>query len=176
MTDFISTFERISPVLLGIFLAVFVLIILTRIILNFLLIQAYKKYQILKRVGKKTLGIAKKSFKKEDEDLMRKKDELPRSISEMKEEARRKASQQQSGVSAGYELMPSEEQEKEVDEVKVVDLVKPVGFWTSMIFGQKLTYLISSAQIINQRSHKGFWVSMIEAKERAAGKEHGRSL
>ena len=43
-----------------------------------------------------------------------------------------------------------------------------------MILGQKLTYLIQSAHIINKRGKQGFWVSMIEAKERQHGKQHSR--
>ncbi len=76
-----------------------------------------------------------------------------------------------------YELIASQEQEldrQELSEVKIVDIVKPVGFWTSVILGQKMTYLIQSAKIINNRSKQGFWVSMIEAKEREAGKQHSR--
>jgi hypothetical protein len=44
-----------------------------------------------------------------------------------------------------------------------------------MILGQKLTYLIQSAQTLNKRGNKGFWVSMIEAKDRSAGRQHGRN-
>jgi hypothetical protein len=43
-----------------------------------------------------------------------------------------------------------------------------------MILGQKLVYLIQSAQSLNKRGDKGFWASMIEAKERQAGKQHAR--
>jgi hypothetical protein len=61
-----------------------------------------------------------------------------------------------------------------MNQLEIVDFVKPVGFWTSMILGQKLTYLIQSANVLNKRGNKGFWVSMIEAKDRAAGRQHGR--
>ena len=43
------------------------------------------------------------------------------------------------------ELIESAEQrtaKEELNKVEIVDFVKPVGFWTSMILGQKLTYLI----------------------------------
>ena len=61
-----------------------------------------------------------------------------------------------------------------MNQMNIVDIVKPIGFWTSMILGQKLTYLIQSAQVLNKRGDKGFWASMIEAKERQAGKQHSR--
>ena len=74
--------------------------------------------------------------------------------------------------------MPSKQQEqegKELKEVTIVDIVKPVGFWTSMILGKKLTYLVSSAKLMNENRSKGFWVSMVEAQERAQGRERGKS-
>lgn len=173
MSEFFITFEKALPILLMIFFAVLLLILLTRLILTFLINQAYKNYQKLKKTSKK-IFTSKKKFIKEDEELSRKKAEIPRSHSQMKAEARLKQNQQQSG---SYELMVSEEQEKdrqELNQVNIVDIVKPIGFFTAMILGQKLSYLIQSAQIINNRSHKGFWVSMIEAKDRAAGRQHGR--
>jgi cell division protein YceG involved in septum cleavage len=173
MLDFLTSLEKTLPILMMIFATVFLLILLTRLILTFLINQAYKNYKKLKKISKKKFFPKRKKFIKEDEELL-KKLEIPRSQSQMKAEARLKQSQQQSG---SYELMISEEQEKdrqELNQVNIVDIVKPIGFFTAMILGQKLTYLIQSAQTINNRGHKGFWVSMIEAKDRAAGRQHGR--
>lgn len=64
--------------------------------------------------------------------------------------------------------------ENTIDEVEIVDIVKPVGFWTSVVLGQKLTYLVSSAKLMNQNRKKGFWTSMVEAQGRAAGRERGK--
>lgn len=64
--------------------------------------------------------------------------------------------------------------ENSIDEVEIVDIVKPVGFWTSVVLGQKLTYLVSSAKLMNQNRKKGFWTSMVEAQGRAAGRERGK--
>jgi len=169
--------EKALPILLVIFFAVFFLIIIARLIFSFLLYQALKRYQDLKKVNKRIFSSAKKILK-EDEELMRRKSEIPRAHSEVKAElmARRNA-QGSVQENNSYELIESEEQEldrQEKNEIKIVDIVKPVGFWTSMILGQKMTYLIQSAQTINNRSKQGFWVSMIEAKEREAGKQHSR--
>jgi|TARA_Y100000389_G_C17469268_1_gene528737 hypothetical protein len=71
-------------------------------------------------------------------------------------------------------ISKSDEIENKIDEVEIVDIVKPVGFWTSMILGQKLTYLVSSAKLMNQNRKKGFWASMVEAQGRAQGREKGR--
>lgn len=170
----IAFLEHGLPIMLLIFIVVFFLIFLARLVLTIMLERAYKKYQALKKAVKEKISPAKKDYIKEDEELMKVKAEIPRAHSAVKAEARMRTNQQ-----GNYELMVSQQQEqenREMAEVKIVDMVKPIGFWTSMILGQKLTYLVNAAQIINQRSQKGFWVSMIEAKERAAGRERGRGL
>lgn len=152
-----ADFKQALPILFLIFIAVLCLIFLTRVIFFFLLNKAYKRYLVLKEAGKKLMKFDKKNFIKEDEELSRKKDEKQKT--------------------ATYEVMASKEQQLDNDElnkVDIVDIVKPIGFWTSMILGQKLSYLIQSAQILNKRTDKGFWVSMIEAKDRQAGRQHGR--
>lgn len=173
ITEILATLEKAWPVLVVIFVTVFCLILLTRLILTFLLNQALKRYQALKKLTKKPFAYAKKNYLKEEDELSLKKDEIPRAHSAVKAEMKEKG-----GVQSGsYELMVSKEQEQdkqELNQTSIVDVVKPIGFWTSMILGQKLTYLIQSAQTINKRGDKGFWASMIEAKERQAGRQHAR--
>jgi hypothetical protein len=168
--DFESAFH-IHPLLL-IFLASLIFILLVRIVFSLLFFVA----KIIYANSVKTAQFLKndvKKFIKEDEELLRKLDEIPKAHSATRAGKIGKPAQDQS-----YELIPSEEQQqekKELSEVKIVDVVKPVGFWTSMILGQKLTYLIQSAQIINKQANKGFWASMIEAQEQAQGRERGRT-
>ncbi|NBV06126.1 MAG: hypothetical protein EBS06_02685 [Proteobacteria bacterium] len=157
------------------FIAVFCLIVLTRLILTFLLERAYQNLLRMKKKSEKFFPEKIKKYFKEDEELLRKKSaEIPRAHSEVKAEMQAKNSQNQSG---SYEIIASEEMEldrQELNDINIVDIVKPVGFWTSMILGQKLTYLIQSAQILNKRGDKGFWASMIEAKDRTARRQHSR--
>jgi hypothetical protein len=170
--EFISAIKNSALILLVIFVAVFCLIIVARILLIFLLNQAYKRYLSIKEASQKIIFSSKKKFRKEDEELMRKKEEIPRAHSEVKAELKEQGLQ-----SGSYEIIESQDREfekQEMNSIDIVDIVKPVGFWTSMILGQKLTYLIQSAQILNKRGDKGFWASMIEAKEREAGRQHSR--
>ncbi len=161
---FILFAKTALPVLACLFVAALLGIIIIRIVLRIILHFARKNYLAFKQNLKlKRETKNKKLIPKEDDELMKvKKEEI--------------ASYQSPNV----EKMPSsreEENEKqELDEVTIVDIVKPVGFWTSMVLGQKLTYLISSAQIMNKNNHKGFWVSMVEAQEMAQGRQKGRSL
>ncbi|MBL6665175.1 MAG: hypothetical protein ISQ34_04955 [Rickettsiales bacterium] len=171
-TEFLGT---VLPVLLVIFVVVFTLILLLRVILLFLIHQSYKKYLALKRAGQKIIPSQRKKFEKEEEERLRKKHDIPKAHSQLKAEIRAKMAIQESG---SYEIIESQDQKlakEELNESQIVDIVKPIGFWTSMILGQKLTYLVQSAQMLNKRGDKGFWASMIEAKERAAGRQHGRS-
>ncbi|MBM5781973.1 MAG: hypothetical protein FJ368_00950 [Pelagibacterales bacterium] len=151
------------------FVTVVALIFVIRFVFNILLDRAYSKIQNLKTRTKKIYQ--KKKYIKEEEELKREKIEFPKAHSAAKAEL---ASQKQSGT---YEIMHSQNHEwkkKELNDINIVDIVQPVGFWTSMILGQKLTYLVQSAQILNKRGDKGFWASMIEAKEKAAGRQHSR--
>lgn len=166
-------FEQALPVLVMIFVAVFLLIFLARIILFFVINQAYKHYKKLADTTKKILPQSKKKFDKFDDELRRKR-EIPRAHSAVKADLMAQGEARSGG---SYELIPSQENQldkEEMNKVEIVDIVKPIGFWTSMILGQKLTYLIQSAQTINKRGNKGFWVSMVEAKDRAAGRQHAR--
>lgn len=161
-------------ILFIIFIIVFCAIFLFRIIFLFLLEQSYKKYLLLKKASKKILPSSRKKFEKEEEERLREKLDIPKANSKLKAELIAKRNQAQSG---NYELIVSEEQELdriELNKTQIVDIVKPIGFWTSMILGQKLTFLVQSAQMLNKRGDKGFWASMIEAKEREAGRQHSR--
>ena len=148
------------PIIATLSFIVFALILLLRLILSIWLYFAVKNYKALKqaRQNKKTNKL-KKSLPKNDEELFRKK-EAELSI----------------GKADSYQII-SREEEKEVEfeRPQIVDIVKPIGFWTSMVLGQKLTYLISSAKIMNNNDQKkGFWTSMVEAQARAAGRERGK--
>ena len=64
--DLIVTIEKTLPILLGIFITVFCLVVLARIVFIFLLNQAYKRYLALKESSKKLLKFSsKKKFIKE---------------------------------------------------------------------------------------------------------------
>lgn len=170
MIEILNSIKNAIPILLVIFITVFCLILLTRLVFAILLHFAKKRYEALKRANPFKRKTPQKYDKEEDELL--KNIELPIAHSRARAGNLAKKAQNES-----YELVASQEQQAaktEMNEINIVDIVKPVGFWTSVILGQKMTYLIQSAQIINKRGQKGFWVSMIEAQEQAAGRQHSR--
>jgi beta-lactam-binding protein with PASTA domain len=156
--------KTVFPVLLGIFAVVLISIFLIRIILRIILLFAQKKYHsIVQKIQSKRAVKTEKVLPKEDSELFIEKEEF---------------SQRMPKKNIVEKIISEKEKREaiELSETKIVDIVKPVGFWTSVILGQKLTYLISSAKLMNDNSNKGFWVSMVEAQERAQGRQKGRSL
>jgi hypothetical protein len=169
-----SFFQDALPIILAIFFLVFFGIIILRIILNIVLDISYKNFQKIKNKTKKIFPRNKKFIKEEDEKIKKRLSEIPKAHSFIKSELQKNKN---NSLNNSYEIISSEQQtldKEEMNKIEIVDIVKPIGFWTSMILGQKLTYLIQSAQMLNKRGDKGFWASMIEAKERAAGRQHGR--
>jgi hypothetical protein len=166
-----DSFIEASPYITTIFIIILSVVFLTRMVFAIILHFARQNYLVIKEsILKKKKG---PKYEKEEDELLK---QIPKAHSATRAAnlARIKISEQQND---SYELVESEEQQQEkaeLSEVKIVDTVKPVGFWSSMILGQKLSYLVKSAQIINKRGKQGFWVSMIEAQEQAAGKQHGR--
>ncbi|MFT5703276.1 MAG: hypothetical protein ACJAZX_000448 [Rickettsiales bacterium] len=152
--------NEILPIFVAIFIAVFLSILLFRIIFKIFLIFARKKYQNLLNIieSKKPIKAEKVLPKEDSEKFVQKEGER-----ELVEKI----------ISKEQEI---DDEEAQLGESKIVDLVKPVGFWTSMVLGQKLTYLVSSAKLMNENSDKGFWVSMVEAQGRAQGRQKGRGV
>lgn len=153
--DFIQNALPIIGILSAI---IFVLILAIRLILKILLYFAVKNYRALKKVAtRKNKPKKRKILPKEDDERFIQKDEFAPSKYD------------------SFEIIPSKQEEVQFEKPEIVDIVKPVGFWTSMVLGQKLTYLVSSAKLMNDNSKKGFWTSMVEAEARAAGRQRGQS-
>ncbi len=168
-----------SPLLILIiaFLSVFLLIMILRIIITLLLKKSYKRRKRLDKIIAEALLQRAKNFPKEDEDLYREKLEIPKGHPKVHSASKVQNKVDLAEKSGSYEVIRSIEDrmlKEELSKIEIVDFVKPIGFWTSMILGQKLSYLIQSAKILKEKQEKGFWVSMIEAKDRQAGKQHSR--
>ena len=129
----------------SLFSCVLFAILITRVVFNFLLEQASKKYLKFKKILPKTT-----KYIKEEEELMRYKDNLPKAHSQLKAQYAQNSKNQKL---PDYEII-EREKEQDLAQVEIVDIVKPIGFWTSVILGQKLTYLIQSAQMLNKKGDK----------------------
>jgi predicted Holliday junction resolvase-like endonuclease len=67
-----------------------------------------------------------------------------------------------------------DEIEKEVatEQAQIVDVVKPVGFWTRFIMSQKINFMI--AHIKGQRNGTGYWQALVNAQAAFQGKNKGK--
>lgn len=63
-----------------------------------------------------------------------------------------------------------------IDRKNIVGVTKPVGKWTSLLLGQKLSLMVQHAQIMSEDPDRGFWVSMLEARERTPDFHRGRGV
>lgn len=64
-------------------------------------------------------------------------------------------------------------QNPQVDEVEIVGLAEPVGFWTRFIREQKTKFIM--ARLNTQKTdNKGFWVNLINAQSMTKGKDQSR--
>lgn len=168
ITEVISTLKTAIPIIAIIFVCILTLILIIRLVFIFLLNQARKKYLLLKNKSKNILTKKKKNYSQKDEEIfLEKQDPLERKIDKENTIKYQK-------INSLDQENQEQQSQQQTDDTQIVGIVKPIGFFTSMILGQKLTFLVQSAQIINQRGKKGFWVSMIEAQERAAGRQRGR--
>jgi hypothetical protein len=68
--------------------------------------------------------------------------------------------------------------EKALDEgidyrKNIVGLVKPVGRWTSLILGNKVTYLMQHAETLKTQNDASYWQNMRYAKDKSKGRGRG---
>lgn len=63
--------------------------------------------------------------------------------------------------------------EPNFDKKEIVGMVKPVGRWTAMVLGQKVSYLMQHAETLKTQNDAGYWVNMMHAKDASQGKGRG---
>lgn len=73
-------------------------------------------------------------------------------------------------------LVKTKEKSQLVDDTVIVDVAKPVGFWSRLIMSQKLNFMINFTQQMNNNNKHGYFVNLIRAQARSQSKEKGRGL
>lgn len=69
--------------------------------------------------------------------------------------------------------MPPERVAVLSQEIKIVGVAKPVGFWSRFIMNQKLGFMLALGGLQND-SKNGYWVNLIKAQAASQSKEQGR--
>lgn len=59
------------------------------------------------------------------------------------------------------------------EEVRIVGVAKPLGFWTKFVMNQKLGFMLALGGLQND-SKSSYWVNVIKAQAASQGKEQGR--
>ncbi|MDD2839671.1 MAG: hypothetical protein PHY80_00890 [Rickettsiales bacterium] len=125
----------------------------------------YVKGKNARKINKKMPKTDVSSYKKEEDELLR---------DQKSEEKKLEEEFKLDGVQRIGEDFAK--QVSFLNEDKIVGIAKPIGFWTSLILGDQLSQILGRASALNDRSHKGFWVSMLEAQSRGLGRKNSRSL
>lgn len=147
-----------------IFLAVVALIAL--IAIAFFSYMARKYYTILN---------ARKIRKIEEESPFRHKKSPPRTnrndfLSRDKIAEKKKHEEMATGVTVYNE---KENALAQADDIEIVGVAKPVGFWSKFIMNQKAGYIMARMSFQNKNS-KGYWVNLIKAQSSSQGKDQSR--
>ena len=94
-------------------------------------------------------------------------------LSKDKKQEEEKAQEIEKNVVVKYDPLGQSLNNRRENEVEIVGLAKPVGFWSKFIMSQKLGFIL--ARMTLQRDNKnGYWVNTIKAQAASQGKEQGK--
>ena len=153
-------------ILLAITVCCVILVLIIRSILSLVIYVSYKKYLKLKETAQKILPQSKKNFVKEEEELSRKKDEIPKSHSQIKADNISAKKQQK------FQIL--NENNKSQEDERIVGVAPAIGFWTLRIFGERIAVIMAQAESMKQGESTKFWQNFIKAS-RSQGKSRGKS-
>lgn len=153
-------------IFLAITLCCVMLVLIIRSILSLVIYISYNKYLKLKKTAQKNLPQSKKNFIKEDEDLSRKKDEIPKAHSKVKADNISAKKQQK------FQIL--NENKKGSDNITIVGVAPTIGFWTQKIFGERIAVIMAQAESMKQGESTKFWQNFIKAS-RSQGRFRGKS-
>ena len=155
-----SLIINIAIIGLGFLVCFILLIFVIRGILELIIYISYKNYQEMKKKTQKYFPKKPKNFVKEEEELRRYKDEIPKAHSKTKLEQKLKESQEQ------YQKIQDDILQEE--EEKIIGVVKPIGFWTSKIFGERIATIIAQAESMKKGESTKFWQNFVKASNAQA--------
>ncbi len=70
-------------------------------------------------------------------------------------------------------LVKTEKEKGQGAETIIVDVAKPVGFWSRLIMSQKLGFIIAMRQQMNRKNNRHYFQNLIKAQAQSKGKEKG---
>lgn len=131
----------------------FVIILVIRSILEYVIYSSQKNYQKIKSKVAKLNPNKPKKFDKFDEELYRKKHQIPKAHSQVKAENILKNRESE------YQIL----NEEFIEEEKIVGVAKPLGFWTKKIFGERIATVIAQVESMKKGESTKFWQNFVKA-------------
>ena len=74
-----------------------------------------------------------------------------------------------------YKINQEEHILQQPTQTKIVGIVKPIGKWTQLILGQKVSYMMQQANALKQQTEHGYWQTMLNSHNTKNSKGFGRS-
>lgn len=152
------------------FIFFFLLILLIRFILTIFFLNLIKKYKTLlnyikSQKQKPDFNAYKNTANKTEEERSRDKKKEVKKIKEM-------------GIAIKMNQIEDTFQEfleeKSMEKTKIVGIAKPIGKWTSLILGQKVTGLMQQVTKLQQQNDLGYWANMMHSQRKSQSREKQR--
>ena len=150
--------ERASLIIFLLSILFFLIISITRIVLYFVFKGIINKYKKLLDVFKDKLG--KKSESKNNTN---------------RDDKRIRDKEKEKELDKVYRINQEEQILQQPMQTKIVGIVKPIGRWTQLILGQKVSYMMQQANALKQQTEHGYWQTMVHSHDTRKGKGFGRS-
>jgi hypothetical protein len=155
------------------FVAILVLIALALVLMMFFAYMANKYRSLLNTRRREEIFQA---------SYYRKKNPKPSNKEDHRSKDKKQEQKKESAILTGVELYdPRQEQEVDVqnplakaEDVKIVGVAKPVGFWSRFVMKQKLGFIMARMQMQQNKGSQGFWVNLIKAQATSQSKQQGR--
>lgn len=153
-------------IILGLSVILFIVITIVRIVMAIFFLFMIRKYKYL-------ISLIKPKDKKEDSYIPSSIDDIMYRDKDIEKKKKQELETQLKNVKRIPKVGDDSGLDYDLDRKEIVGIVKPVGKWTAMILGQKVSYLMQHAEQLKTQNDAGYWVNMIHAQEIAQGKHRG---
>jgi len=164
--------DELAKVFILIIALLFIILTLIRLVFKIILAISLKIYFKNKMANKKSKMAPNSAILKNDEELLRNKNKENGVLFNLDE-----IQGINKNLKNNMEMLDRMDENNDIEvNNRIVGIVRPVGFWTSLILGDQLGELLNKAKTLSSRSKKGFWISMLETQTKISLKKHSTKL
>lgn len=142
---------------------IFCIIAITRIVALIMLRYTIKKYKAL-------IALFKKDKLPDKEPIYVPNSNRPDKLYRDKDIEKKKELEQEKAIFQNVQVMNNRHVEQEQSLGNIVGIVKPIGKWTALVMGEKITYLMQHAEELKRQSDKGYWQTKMHAVDHGMGR------